>query len=117
MSWLSDAMSVVAVHVADRPPVHAAAVGFMTGIDVKTKAIVWMHRNGTIRDGAPVPIPIPMGVPGLGARGMNVGSNELPNTVMTRISGFKLDTGGRGRGSAAAPICGRSNPVRHRRQE
>jgi quinoprotein glucose dehydrogenase len=40
--------------------------GFMAGIDLKTMKIVWMHRNGTIRDNAPVPIPIKMGVPSLG---------------------------------------------------
>jgi quinoprotein glucose dehydrogenase len=40
--------------------------GFMAGIDLNTKKIVWKHRNGTIRDTAPVPIPIKMGVPSLG---------------------------------------------------
>jgi quinoprotein glucose dehydrogenase len=40
--------------------------GFMAGIDLKTMKIAWMHRNGTIRDSAPLPIPIKMGVPSLG---------------------------------------------------
>lgn len=40
--------------------------GFIAGIDLKTNRIVWMHRNGTIRGSAPVPVPLPMGVPGLG---------------------------------------------------
>ena len=40
--------------------------GFMAGIDLKTRKIAWMRRNGTIRDSAPLPIPIPMGVPSLG---------------------------------------------------
>ncbi len=40
--------------------------GFIAGIDLKTMKIVWMHRNGTIRDSAPLPIPIKMGVPSLG---------------------------------------------------
>jgi quinoprotein glucose dehydrogenase len=40
--------------------------GFMAGIDLKTMKIVWMHRNGTIRDSAPLPIPFKMGVPSLG---------------------------------------------------
>src|SRR5262249_56777266 len=34
--------------------------GWMAGIDLKTKAVVWMHRNGTIRDSAPLPVPIRM---------------------------------------------------------
>jgi len=40
--------------------------GYMAGIDLRTKKIVWMHRNGTIRDSTPVPIPIKLGVPTLG---------------------------------------------------
>ncbi|NPD68794.1 glucose/quinate/shikimate family membrane-bound PQQ-dependent dehydrogenase [Lichenicola cladoniae] len=40
--------------------------GYMAGIDLKTMKIVWQHRNGTIRDEAPLPIPIKMGVPMLG---------------------------------------------------
>jgi quinoprotein glucose dehydrogenase len=40
--------------------------GFMAAIDLKTMKIAWMHRNGTIRDSAPIPVPIKMGVPSLG---------------------------------------------------
>jgi quinoprotein glucose dehydrogenase len=40
--------------------------GFMAAIDLKTMQIAWMHRNGTVRDVAPLPIPLKMGVPGLG---------------------------------------------------
>jgi quinoprotein glucose dehydrogenase len=40
--------------------------GYMAAIDLKTMKIAWMHRNGTIRDEAPVPIPLEMGVPSLG---------------------------------------------------
>jgi quinoprotein glucose dehydrogenase len=40
--------------------------GYMAGIDLKTMKIIWMHKNGTIRDAAPLPLPIKMGVPGLG---------------------------------------------------
>jgi quinoprotein glucose dehydrogenase len=40
--------------------------GFMAGLDLRTMKITWMHRNGTIRDSAPLPIPIKMGVPSLG---------------------------------------------------
>jgi quinoprotein glucose dehydrogenase len=40
--------------------------GYMAAVDLRTKKIVWMHRNGTIRDSAPVPIPLKLGVPSLG---------------------------------------------------
>jgi quinoprotein glucose dehydrogenase len=40
--------------------------GFIAGIDLRTLKIAWMHRNGTIRDSAPVPLPFKLGVPSLG---------------------------------------------------
>jgi quinoprotein glucose dehydrogenase len=40
--------------------------GYMAAIDMKTKKIVWMHKNGTTRDVAPIPIPFKMGMPRLG---------------------------------------------------
>jgi quinoprotein glucose dehydrogenase len=40
--------------------------GYMAAIDLKTMKVAWMHRNGTIRDVAPVPIPLKLGVPSLG---------------------------------------------------
>ena len=40
--------------------------GYMAGIDLRTMRVVWQHKNGTIRDEAPVPLPIAMGVPSLG---------------------------------------------------
>jgi quinoprotein glucose dehydrogenase len=40
--------------------------GYIAGIDLKTMKIAWTHRSGTIRDSAPVPVPIKMRVPSLG---------------------------------------------------
>ena len=40
--------------------------GYMAAMDLKTMKIVWQHKNGTIRDEAPLPIPLKMGVPTLG---------------------------------------------------
>ncbi|MBV9653987.1 MAG: glucose/quinate/shikimate family membrane-bound PQQ-dependent dehydrogenase [Acetobacteraceae bacterium] len=40
--------------------------GYMAGIDLRTMKVAWMHKNGTIRDEAPLPIPIKLGVPSLG---------------------------------------------------
>lgn len=36
------------------------------GLHLKTMKKVWMHKNGTTRDSAPVPITLPLGVPSLG---------------------------------------------------
>jgi quinoprotein glucose dehydrogenase len=40
--------------------------GYMAAIDLNTFKIVWQHKNGTIRDEAPLPIPLKLGVPSLG---------------------------------------------------
>jgi quinoprotein glucose dehydrogenase len=40
--------------------------GYMAAIDLNTMKIVWQHKNGTVRDEAPLPIPLKMGVPSLG---------------------------------------------------
>lgn len=40
--------------------------GYMAAIDLRSRKIVWMHKNGTIQDVAPIPLPIKMGVPSLG---------------------------------------------------
>ena len=40
--------------------------GYMAGIDLKRNKIIWQHRNGTIRDETPLPLPFKLGVPALG---------------------------------------------------
>jgi quinoprotein glucose dehydrogenase len=41
-------------------------VGLHDGVDLTTMQKVWMRKNGTVRDSAPLPIPMPLGVPSLG---------------------------------------------------
>ncbi|WP_287674133.1 glucose/quinate/shikimate family membrane-bound PQQ-dependent dehydrogenase [Acetobacter sp.] len=40
--------------------------GYVAGIDLKTNKIMWMHRNGTVRDSSPLPLPFKVGIPSLG---------------------------------------------------
>jgi quinoprotein glucose dehydrogenase len=47
-------------------PCQAPPWGYVTAVDLKTLKKVWMHKNGTVRDSAPLPIPMPLGVPTLG---------------------------------------------------
>jgi len=47
-------------------PCQAPPWGYMTAVDLTTMQKVWMRKNGTIRDSAPLPIPMPLGVPSLG---------------------------------------------------
>ncbi len=47
-------------------PCQAPPWGTVAGVDLNNGKIVWRHRNGTVRDLSPVPVPIKLGVPSLG---------------------------------------------------
>ncbi|SDG24367.1 membrane-bound PQQ-dependent dehydrogenase, glucose/quinate/shikimate family [Dyella sp. 333MFSha] len=47
-------------------PCQAPPWGYVAAVDLRTMKKVWMHKNGTTRDSAPVPIALPLGVPSLG---------------------------------------------------
>jgi quinoprotein glucose dehydrogenase len=47
-------------------PCQAPPWGYVAGADLTTGTIAWQHRNGTVRDLSPVPLPLRMGVPNLG---------------------------------------------------
>ena len=68
--------------------------GYLAGIDLKTHKIVWMHRNGTIRDSSPIPIPIKMGVPMLGGPITTAGGVAfLTSTMDYFIRAYDVGTG------------------------
>ena len=54
-------------------PCTAPPWGYVAGADLASGKIVWKHRNGTVRDLAPVPLPFRMGVPNLGGPVMTAG--------------------------------------------
>lgn len=47
-------------------PCQAPPWGYTAGLDLVTGKVRWMHKNGTIQDEAPLPVPIKLGVPSLG---------------------------------------------------
>lgn len=54
-------------------PCQAPPWGTVAGVDLNSGKVVWRHRNGTVRDLSPVPVPIRMGVPSLGGPLMTAG--------------------------------------------
>ncbi|MBX4897208.1 glucose/quinate/shikimate family membrane-bound PQQ-dependent dehydrogenase [Rhizobium bangladeshense] len=40
--------------------------GYVAGVDLRTGKIAYMHKNGTVRDMTPLPLPFKLGVPGIG---------------------------------------------------
>jgi quinoprotein glucose dehydrogenase len=85
---------------------HATA-----GIDLKTMKIVWQHRNGTIRDSAPVPIPIKMGVPTLGGPMTTAGGVAfLTSTTDYYIRAYDVSDGAQ-LWESRLPAGGQSTPM------
>jgi quinoprotein glucose dehydrogenase len=68
--------------------------GYMAGVDLQTMKIVWTHKNGTIRDSSPVPVPIKMGVPSLGGPLVTAGGvTFLTATLDQYIRAYDVSTG------------------------
>jgi quinoprotein glucose dehydrogenase len=68
----------------------------VAGVDLRTMGIVWEHKNGTDRDSAPLPIPLPLGVPSLGGM-MTTGGGVafLSGTLDYYLRAYDVRTGER----------------------
>jgi len=67
-------------------PCQAPPWGYVAGVDLHTGQVAWKHRNGTVRDLSPLPLPFRMGVPGIGGPMLTAGgvafySGALDNYV------------------------------------
>ncbi|RUW66297.1 membrane-bound PQQ-dependent dehydrogenase, glucose/quinate/shikimate family, partial [Mesorhizobium sp. M1E.F.Ca.ET.063.01.1.1] len=47
-------------------PCQAPPWGYVAGVDLRTGTIAYKHRNGTVYDMTPLPLPFKVGVPGIG---------------------------------------------------
>ena len=47
-------------------PCQAPPWGYVAGVDLRTGEIAYKHRNGTVYDMTPLPLPFKVGVPGIG---------------------------------------------------
>jgi quinoprotein glucose dehydrogenase len=75
-------------------PCMAPPWGNIAAIDLKTNAIVWQHRVGTIRDQAPLPLPFKLGVPMLGGPMVAAGGVAfLTGTMDNYIRAFDVSDG------------------------
>jgi quinoprotein glucose dehydrogenase len=85
--------------------------GYMAGIDLKTRKIAWMHRNGTIRDSSKLALPFKMGVPSLGGPMATAGGVAfLTSTMDYYIRAYDVATG-RQLWEDRLPAGGQSTPM------
>jgi quinoprotein glucose dehydrogenase len=68
--------------------------GFVAGVDLVTGRVAWQHRNGTVRDLAPVPLPFRMGVPSLGGPLVTAGGVAfVSGTLDYYVRAYEFATG------------------------
>jgi len=92
-------------------PCIAPPWGSIAALDLKTNKIIWLHRVGTIRDEAPLPLPFKLGVPMLGGPMVTAGGVAfLTGTMDDYIRAFDVSDG-RMLWEDRLPAGGQSTPM------
>jgi quinoprotein glucose dehydrogenase len=93
-------------------PCQAPPWGYVAGVDLATGDIAWMHRNGTIRDAGPIPLPpIRIGVPGIGGPIITAGGVAfLSAAIDDYIRAYDVTTGEQ-LWQARLPAGGQATPM------
>lgn len=85
--------------------------GYVAGVDLKTGEIVYKHTNGTIQDLSPLPLPLKMGVPGIGGPVITEGGVAfLAATVDDYLRAYDVSTGEQ-LWQARLPAGGQATPM------
>ena len=92
-------------------PCQAPPWGYVAGADLRTGKIAWEHRNGTVRDLSPIPLPFRMGVPNLGGPVMTGGGVAfLSGSMDDFVRGYDVRDG-RQLWEARLPAGGQATPM------
>jgi quinoprotein glucose dehydrogenase len=92
-------------------PCQAPPWGYVAGADLNTGKIVWKHKNGTVVDSSPLPLPFKMGVPNLGGPIMTAGGVAfLSGTLDDYVRAYDVTTGNQLRQSRL-PAGGQATPM------
>ena len=92
-------------------PCQTPPWGYVAGVDLRTGKIAYKHRNGTIRDMSPVPLPLKVGVPGIGGPMITAGGVAfLGAAVDDYLRAYDL-TSGKQLWEARLPAGGQSTPM------
>ena len=92
-------------------PCQAPPWGYVAGADLRSGKIVWEHRNGTVRDLSPLPLPFHMGVPNLGGPVMTAGGVAfLSGSMDDYVRGYDVTSGHR-LWQSRLPAGGQATPM------
>jgi quinoprotein glucose dehydrogenase len=92
-------------------PCQSPPWGYVAGVDLRTGKIAYKHRNGTVYDMTPLPLPFKVGVPGIGGPMITAGGVAfLGAAVDDYLRAYDLTTG-RQLWRARLPAGGQSTPM------
>ncbi|MGK7870299.1 membrane-bound PQQ-dependent dehydrogenase, glucose/quinate/shikimate family [Falsiroseomonas sp. E2-1-a20] len=85
--------------------------GYVAGVDLATGQVTWQHRNGTVRDASPLPLPFRMGVPNLGGPLLTAGGVAfLSGSIDDYVRAYDV-TDGRQIWEQRLPAGGQATPM------
>lgn len=92
-------------------PCQAPPWGYVAGADLRTGKIAYKHKNGTVYDMTPLPLPFKVGVPGIGGPMITKGGVAfLGAAVDNYLRAYDL-TSGRQLWEARLPAGGQATPM------
>ena len=92
-------------------PCQSPPWGYVAGVDLRTGKIAYKHKNGTVEDMAPMPIPLKLGVPGIGGPMITAGGVAfLGAAVDDYLRAYDLTTG-KQLWQTRLPAGGQSTPM------
>ena len=92
-------------------PCQSPPWGYVAGVDLRTGKIAYKHKNGTVEDMAPVPVPLKLGVPGIGGPMITAGGVAfLGAAVDDYLRAYDLTTG-KQLWQTRLPAGGQSTPM------
>ncbi|QXC47713.1 PQQ-binding-like beta-propeller repeat protein [Agrobacterium salinitolerans] len=92
-------------------PCQAPPWGYVAGADLRTGDIAYKHKNGTVHDMTPLPLPFKLGVPGIGGPMITKGGVAfLGAAVDNYLRAYDLTTG-KQLWEARLPAGGQATPM------
>ncbi|QND45568.1 glucose/quinate/shikimate family membrane-bound PQQ-dependent dehydrogenase (plasmid) [Rhizobium lusitanum] len=92
-------------------PCQAPPWGYVAGADLKTGKIAYKHKNGTVHDMTPLPLPFKVGVPGIGGPIVTKGGVAFLGAAVDNYLRAYDVTSGRQLWEARLPAGGQSTPM------
>ncbi|MEF0944094.1 glucose/quinate/shikimate family membrane-bound PQQ-dependent dehydrogenase [Rhizobium sp. BR 362] len=92
-------------------PCQAPPWGYVAGVDLRSGKIAYKHKNGTVHDMTPLPLPFKVGVPGIGGPIITKGGVAFLGAAVDNYLRAYDVTSGRQLWQARLPAGGQATPM------